>query len=208
MASVRSSHPIGQVGPRRRSLLFPVAVLCVAAIVLETAAVTGVFGLANGQTRSTGPSGPDLNPYGERIVAIGGNITYAGPARGYFPALNGTSLCPHLCPETPLVWGTDGSNGSPEIGVRFFYNVTNVGNRTANLSLPVLTTGGPDPTLFVLETYCCYSAVNQPYGELLTVGPQFTAGTTIGLEEWAFTTSVIPAVTGGNYTLYANFTAT
>jgi hypothetical protein len=194
-------------GAEGRPLLFVVGLTCAAAVIIEVAAFTGFFGLADQHTSPGGPAGPNLNPYHEKILAITSNITYFGSVTGYFPTLNGTSLCALACPELPRLWESNVSHLPPEIGIHFFYNVTNTAAVTVNLSVPVLQASGPDSTLFYLETFCCYTTVNQPYDEQVIAAVQFTSGTEIGFEGYAFTTATIPAAEAGGYTLYVNFTS-
>lgn len=190
-----------------RPPLLVIGLVCAAAVISEVAAVTDLFGLAGHRASPSGPTGPDLNPYHQRILAITSNITYYGSVRNYFPMLSDANLCGLACPELPREWSSGGSNSSPQIGVYFFYNVTNTAAVNVNLSQPILTTSGRDATLLYLETFCCYTTTNRPYSELLTTGVQFTSGTEIGFEGYAFTTAVIPAVAAGGYTLYVNFTS-
>jgi hypothetical protein len=192
---------------RERPLLFVVGLVCAAAVVAEVAAVTGLFGLEGFGSRPPVTSVPDLNPHHQRILAITGNVTYLGSVRGYFPLLSAENLCGVTCPELPRLWVSNVGTSPPEAGVYFFYNVTNTANVSENLSVPVLTTSGPNPAMFYLETFCCYTTENQPYSELLTAPSQFAGGLEIGFEGYAFTTATIPAADSEGYTLYVNFTS-
>ena len=180
---------------------------CAAVVLIEIAAVTGVFAWVQHPFGTPGPSVPDLNPDGQTILAIPSNITYFGGPTGYFPALNGTDLCGGRCPELPHLWISDRPSLPSEIGVFFYYNVTNVGTTDVNLSPPVLATSGPIPTLFFLQTYCCWSGTHQSYWEMISSPVQLTPGTIVGLEGYAFTTVALPKVPAGGYTLFVNFTS-
>jgi hypothetical protein len=197
-----------QLGRRKRErpVLLLVGLVCAAAVLLEVAAFTGVFGLANRLWSTGGTPGPDLNPHHELIVAIGGNITYVGSVTGYFPALGGTSLCSGRCPQLPKVRTVSQGNLSPEIGIFFFFNVTNTANVVVNLSNPVLTTSGPVATLFYLQTYCCYTPAEPQYDELLGASISFSPGAEYGIEGYAYTTVPLPEVSGGGFTLFVNYT--
>ena len=191
---------------RRPSALLIVGFACAVAILVEVGAITGCFGLAGWHWGSQGPTAPDLNPYGERILAITGNTTYFGPIHGYFPSLDDTNLCGPKCPELPRQWPSDGILPD-EVGVFFYYNVTNTANILVNLSQPVVSTSGPVSTLFFLETFCCYTTTDPPYVELIDSAIPASPGLEFGLEGYAYTTEPLPTVVSGGYTLYVNFTS-
>ena len=191
-------------GDRRYLLL--AGLVCLAAVLVEVGALTGWFGLGGFPWGSRGPSVPNLNPDHERILAITGNTTYFGSVSGYFPAITGTSLCGPSCPELPRIWPSDGILPA-EVGVFFYYNVTNTAKVDVNLSMPVLATSGANPTLFFLQTFCCYSTVNPPYVELIDSSLEFPPQLTLGFEGYAYTTVDLPATASGGYSLFVNFTA-
>jgi hypothetical protein len=190
---------------KRRPLLLYVGFACAAAVVLEVAAVTNFFGLA-GHPASSSPGGPDLNPFHERILVITTNVTYLGAGHGYFPALQGANVCGIACPELPFSWPSDGILPA-QIGVYFYYNVTNIGSDIVNLSVPIITTSGGVSTLFVLQTYCCYTTAEPPYDEAVDSSVNFSPGTTFGFRGYAYTTVSLPQVAAGGFTLYINFTS-
>lgn len=190
----------------RKHRLAVVALGCAAVVLVEIAAVSGFFGwLVSLSGTTTSP--PDLNPYHEKILAVSGNITYFGEVKYYFSALNGTSLCSPSCPELPVPWISTDPKYPSEIGVRFYYNVTNEAGFDVNLSQPVLSTSGPDPTLFYLVTMCCYTTLDEKYSEPLNAELQFTPHSVVGLEGYAYTTEAIPSSASGGYSLWANFTS-
>jgi hypothetical protein len=200
--------------PRRRRifatdhpLLWTVGLACAAVVVLEIFALNGFFGIAAPWTARPAPAPPDLNPHHQTIVAIWSNISYVGLVKDYFPSLNGTGLCGGACPELPRQWTPPTGNRPTEIGVLFYYNITNEAALTVNLSAPIVMTSGADPTLFFLETFCCYSTVNQPYGDQISTELAVTGGTQVGLEGYAFTTVTLPVAESGGYTLFVNFTS-
>jgi len=203
----RSSGLLGRYAQRARSrpALFVVAPACVAALVIEAGVFTGFFGLP-GLLSTHGSSGPDLNPHHERILAVLSNITYIGAIQGYFSSLEGTNLCGVACPELPREWPSDGILPA-EVGVYFYFNVSNDASVDVNLSVPVISTSGPTPTLFFLQTFCCYTTANPPYVDLLDAQVPFTPHQSFGLEGYAYTTVPLPAVAGGGYTLYVNYTS-
>lgn len=190
---------------RERPILLVVALTCTAAVLIEVGAFTNFFGL--GEHPATGPSTPDLNPYHERVVAIVSNITYVGAITSYFPSLDGTDLCGSACPEVPKIWVPSQGTLPPEVGVYFYYNVTSLAAVDVNLSVPVLTTSGGHPTLFYLETYCCYTTAAPPYDELMDSPAGFTPGHEFGFKSYAYTTVPLPQVAGGEFTLWVNFTS-
>jgi len=199
-------HALGRRA-RERPLLLIVGLACAAAVLVEVGAFTGLFGLVNLLEGSHGAAGPDLNPYHERILQITSNITYYGSTSGYFPALSGVSLCGRACPALPRVWTPTQGSLPPEVGIFFWFNLTNTATTDVNLSVPALTTSGPVPTLFYLETYCCYTKAAPQYDELIDSTIVFTAGHEFGFEGYAFTTIPLPAVAAGGYTLYVNYTS-
>lgn len=184
-----------------------VGLACVAAVLIEVGAFTGFFGLGALLTRSPGPPGPNLNPDHQWILGIWSNVTYIGPQTAYFPSLNGTSLCGRACPELPKVWVPRQGSLPPEIGVYFYFNVTNTASVDVNLSVPILTTSGPNPTLFYLQTWCCYSKVGVLYDELIDSPVGFIPGQTFGIEGYAYTTVALPAVEAGGYVLNVTYTS-
>jgi len=175
-------------------------------VILEVAAFTNFFGLTAPHS-STGTQPPDLNPFGEKILAISANISYFGSVSAYFPVLQDGDLCGLRCPSLPRIWPSDGSLPA-EVAIYFFYNITNEASVNVNLSSPVLATSGSDPTLFFLQTFCCYTQVTTPYDELVDSGvEEMPPGLHLGLEGYAFTTVPLPSTPSGGYTLYVNFTS-
>ena len=190
----------------RRHRLAVIALACAAVVLIEIGATSGFFGWLIALGAAPSPP-PDLNPYHEQILAISSNITYFGEVQYYFPSLNRTSLCHPSCPELPRTWISTDSKYPDEIGVLFYYNVTNEVGVDVNLSQPLIRTSGPDPTLFYLITYCCYTTLDQKYSEPLDAELQFTPHAQIGLEGYAYTTEALPRSADGGYTLYVNFTS-
>ena len=184
--------------------MFFVSIACAAAIVVEVAAVTGFFGLANHDAAgSSGPKGPNLNPYNERILAIEGAIDYTGSAKGYFIGLD-QNLCALTCPELP----TEFLNWTPpQIGVIFYYNVTNSAAVSENISLPEVTTSGPDGTLWQVGVFCCYGAISLPYNEWIMGTTAIGPSATLGYKAYAWTVEAIPEYGSGGFTLDSNFTS-
>ena len=190
----------------RPPILLLVGLGCMAAILIEVGAVSGFFGWVIDRSGGGGASLPDLNPYHEQILAIPASTTYLGPLHGYFPTIDGTNLCGTRCPELPREWPGDGIL-PPEIAVYFYFNVTNTASVDQNLSVPVIATSGPDPTLFLLLTFCCYTHGDTSYDEVVDSPILAPPGLPFGLEGYAYTTVPLPSVPGGGYTLYVNFTA-
>ena len=204
----RTSAPSPPGRWRRRRRLWSVTAACAVVVLVEVAALTGVFGWVGSLlgSGSAGTSAPDLNPHHDLILSITGNVTYLGAVRDYLPALNETSLCGGRCPTTPVEWVSHDPRYPSEVGVYFFFNVTNEGGVTVNLSTPEIWVSS-DPHLLSLQTYCCYSTHVQPYSELVVAPIQFIPGDTYGLEGYAFTTDPLPPVTGGGFELDVNFTS-
>lgn len=192
---------------KERPLLLGVGLACAAAVLLEVAALSGFFGVGALLHRSSGPGLPDLNPYHDTVIAVTANVSYIGAISGYFPSLEGTSLCGRACPITPRIWTPKEGNLSPEVGVYFYFNVTNTATVDVNLSVPVLTTSGPDADLFFLQTFCCFSKVGVLYDEDIDTGIAFTPGFTFGLEGYAYTTVPLPSAPGGGFTLSLAYTS-
>lgn len=185
-------------------MVIAVGLLCAAVIVIEVGAVTNFFGLEDHHASgSTGPTGPGLNPYGEMMISVTGEIVYTGSGSNYFPGLEHSTLCGR-CSELPNEYSQD---IPPEVGFYFFFNVTNEQTTgKESISQPVLTTV-PHSTIFTLVTFCCYSALNTPYSESLTDGLTFPANTTWGLEGYIYTTVTIPSTSSGGYEFYYNVTS-
>ncbi len=149
---------------RRPRLLVWVGVLCVAAVVIESAVVTNGFGLATKKSSSSsnGIPGPNPNPAGELVTSVTGQLTYSGSGSNPFPALSGGDLCPG-CPKLPKEYTNNGTNFD---GLWFYFNVSNAGKNGTTLSNFSLTTSGANPHLFVLlGVECCYTTHSTPYSE-------------------------------------------
>lgn len=194
---------------RNHPALLAVAFVCAAAVVVEIAAVTNVFGLLGHGTKSTGPTGPNLNPYHEEFLSVTGEIQYKGTGTGYFAQLEGQSVCPKVCPAFPKLFN---NTGTPAYGIFFFFNVTNTASQTRNISEPVLGLVGKNTAGFVLVTYCCYSTTNTQYSEPLVTGLQVqgagSPGATVGLRGFIYTETTIPEIAGGGYAFFLNVTST
>ena len=187
--------------------MLAVGLACVVAVLLEIGAITGFFGLTSLLHRTTGAAEPDLNPSHELIFSVESNVTYIGSISGYLPALEDTDLCGYSCPTLPQIWVPKQGSLPPEIGIYFYFNITNTAAAIVNLSVPVLVTSGPDPTLFYLQTWCCYTKTTQMYDELLDDPIQFPAHFQFGIEGYAYTTVPLPAVPAGGYALDISYTS-
>jgi len=182
---------------------FLTALLCAAAVVVELEAASGLFGLMAHSSGPPGPTGPNLNPYDERILAVQGSVAYHGSATDYFPALQGVDLCAPGCPKLPF---QNYALSPPQVGVLIFYNVTNTATATHNLTLPqVASTGGLE---FDLQVMCCYTGLGASYSEWVMGPLSLSPSVTVGFEAYLWTTETIPSSPVGGYTLYANFTST
>ncbi len=160
---------------------------------------------------STGPGGPNLNPYSMEIFGLESTIAYTGGSSGYFPALNGTDLCSPVCPVLPALKET---RSGWALVLPIFYNVTNANaTMTERLGLPTFGISGANQTVFTIQLLCCYSAIPQnAYTEVVTPGTTFApgsdaTGSTFGFEALVFAYAAVPDRTDGGYTLYYNFTA-
>lgn len=190
--------------PRRRTRLVTWAVVaCVAAVLIEVGAVTNGFGLApllfppSKPGPGPGPPGPNPNPYNMTIFGVISAITYAKDPDS-FPSLQGVNLC-NRCPELP----PENTNYTPPVaGVWFYFNVTNDGLNTTNISNFTLTTSGASPHLFKLVGVVCCSP---KYEEVVTT-IDFVHDETFGLGGLA-TASSVPDTAVGGYTLYFNVTS-
>lgn len=191
---------------RRRGLLTWVAVVCVAAVLVEVGAVTNGFGLAPllfpSKGTSTGPSGPNPNPYNETILAVDASIVY-GVGRGTFPNVSGgVNLC-NLCPVLPK---ENTSYDPPVAGFWFFVNVTNEGANGTYLANFTLGTSGSDPHLFRMVGVVCCAPHYEEVVTKIYFTPVDTAGSKFGLAAYAIASS-IPSTVSGGYTLYFNSTS-
>lgn len=198
-------------GPRRPNWLvrqakahptwFATTIVCAAVILLEIAALTNLFGLGVHSGAPPPSTGPNLNPFGVRVVAIESAISYTGPANGYVPALEGQNLCGARCPLYP---NESFASSPPHLGLDFFYNLTNTADVAHNLSLPVI--GNPPSIPFQVHLMCCYATFGEAYSEWV-VGPfSISPDVTIGFEAYVWTTEPLPDLSDG-LTLYANFTS-
>lgn len=183
-----------------------VGTVCAVVLIVVIAAVSGVF-VAVHPASTAPPTPPNLNPFDEQITQVWGNIVYTGSESGYFAALQDQKLCGAECNLLRLIPALS----TPTFGMLFFFNVTNTEANGQNFSEPQLGISGSDPTVFYLETLCCYSTESQPYSEPLTVGLHFSGagdgGSVIGLEGFVYTTATIPQSNTGSYVLYLNVTS-
>jgi len=173
----------------------------VAVIVVALGATTGFFGLVKPAPGSSGYTGPPLNPDHQMIGRILGSLT--GPNASQFSGFTG-DRCGIRCPLLPMLFTTP---DPAQIGIYFFFNVTDVTGVAASISEPTIRTSGSDPTLFVIVTYCCYSSSVPSYTEEVSATFPFTSTTPVGFAGYAYTTIPIPSTTAGNYTLWVNSTA-
>jgi hypothetical protein len=184
-----------------------VGTFCAVVVVVVIVAVSGLLTLGLHPASTPAPTPPNLNPFDEQITAVWGNVVYTGSESGYFAALQHQDLCGAVCNVLRLIPALS----TPTFGMLFFFNVTNTEANGQNLSEPQLGISGDDPTVFNLETLCCYSTESQPYSEPLTVGLHFSGsgndGATIGLEGFVYTTATIPQSDTGSYVLYLNVTS-
>jgi len=180
-------------------------VVCAVVVLVEVGAFTNGFGLAGALHRSPPPPPPtNLNPHEMKILEILAGVSYLGGPTGYFGGLNGANLCEVECPVLPAEYP---SFTPPQAGLLFFYNVTNTGTTDRNLSLPLVTTSGPNPLLFGVKVYCCYGGAGGQYSEDMEGSFNILAAATVGFEGYLWTTQTIPFSSQGGYTLYENFTA-
>jgi hypothetical protein len=186
---------------------FALAIVCAAIIVVEVAAVTNFFGLLDKSSPTTAPTEPKLNPYDEEVVTVVSEVTYTGASSGYLAELENQELCQAVCPNLTIYTFHD----PPEIGLYFYFNVTNTASHGVNISQPVLGISGTNQSVFYLQTFCCYTHVNQPYDEPLTVGLKFLAagqnGSTIGLKGYIYSTWPVALSPSNVYHLYFNVTS-
>jgi len=154
----------------------------------------------NTGTVSPPPSGPNLNPYNETISAVLASITYTGSSSGYFAALQGTQICPRC----PVIARTESVFSPPFVGFPFYVNVTNGAGQWETLSNFTLSTGGANPTLFVLAlVVCCYPLYQYL---VLADGVGFVPDQTLGLGGFA-EAGELPDVGPAGFTLYFNVTS-
>lgn len=162
MVGTSRSPPAMFRARRRRSVLLWAALACAVAVVIEVGAVTNAFGLLNkpGSGGSSGPPGPNPNPYDENVTSLVGALAYHGSGQSPFPSLNGVAnLCVH-CPIAPMAR----SNGTTTVAVVWIYfNVTYTGSNNTHIANFTLTTSGSDPDLFTL-----IGVFVPPYGEAST----------------------------------------
>lgn len=171
-------------GPRRsrHALLKVAAVGCALAVLVAVAFETDGFGLAGligSGGSSSGPPGPNPNPYNEEITNVTGKLTYTGSASGYLHGLAGFRLC-GPCPILPA---ENASFSPPVAGLWVYFNVTNVGTTYTDIANFTLnTTTGGNATLFVLfAVVCCYPHYEEDTSEIGFV-PSQTQGIGIYLE--------------------------
>ena len=133
---------------RRRAIVFWVAIACLLAVVIEVGAVTNVFGLGSlfGSKGGSSSPGAGPNPYDENITSVTGAIVFSQKVDP-FPQLNGASLCSQ-CPVAPTI----DSSTDPAIAVLwvYFYVTYSGENYTTISNFTLTTSGGQNPTLFVL----------------------------------------------------------
>lgn len=145
---VGTSHlPLTPRPRRRRRIILGVVVACVAAVVLEVAAVTDGFGLGAllGPKGSSSSGGGGPNPYNENVTSVVGSITYSEKTDP-FPQLDGQSLCSH-CPLTPTI----DANVTPAVAeVWVYFYLTYTGSNYTTISNFTVTTSGQNTSLFQL----------------------------------------------------------
>ncbi|HTP56071.1 MAG TPA: hypothetical protein VML53_05345 [Thermoplasmata archaeon] len=196
----RRPSTLGRKAHRHRTLL-AVGLVCAAVVVVALGATTGFFGLLKPAGAPSGYTGPPLNPDHQLIAHILGSLT--GPNASQFSGFTG-DLCGIRCPLSPMLYTTP---TPAEIGVYFFFNVTDVTGVAASIAAPTIRTSGADPTLFVIITYCCFSSTHASYTEEVASPFPFTSTTPVGFAGYAYTTVPIPATAGDSYTLWVNSTA-
>jgi len=195
-------------GPRRKGrLLIWVAVACVAAIVVEAGAVTNGFGLLRARSGTSGggnnTTGPDPNPFHEKVTAVVGGLTYSGGGTNPFPALAGGELC-SKCPELPK---ENSSYSPPVAGLWFFFNVTVTGHNASHLGNFSLTTSGSNPSLFKLVgVLCCYTTKSVRYAEQVLSIYVIPGNPPIGLAVYVIA-SLVPSDGGVGYALTLHMTS-
>lgn len=174
-------------------------VIGVAEVVLVAGVVTDWFGLGPRLTSaasggSTPPTGPDPNPFGEKVDSLEATITYSGNTTGYFPGIDQVNICGR-CPLLPT---TRWVPTPPQALVAIFFNVTNTGNTYHELTEFNLTAAHADQSgVFELFSIFCCSANNYDEDADL-VG--FVPGQTIGLEAYILAAN-IPSTGGVGYAL-------
>jgi len=191
---------------RGHPLLFVVAIVCVAAIVVEVGIAEGWFALPKS---TPGSNVPNLNPYHDQIFSVTGSVAYhpaeTGGAVGYFPALDNQSLCPGVCPLSAQIFVNPSNASDWLVGLKIYFNVSNTdpeGN-AYTLANFTLEASGATPHLFSVVMLCC---AGSGYQEPLT-SIYFTSGATYGFLAVAYSTTALPEAAGGGYDLFLNATS-
>jgi hypothetical protein len=194
----RARFRLARGGTARIPWLIILGVVVSAEIVVWTGQATNWFGWVPGTTGSSSPSGPNPNPYNETVQAVVANVTYTGNLTGYFPALQMANVC-NGCPRLPVV---QTNHTPPNLGFRFYFNVTNTAEYLETIVNFTLATSGTNGQLFMPGyVVCCYPS----YGSYSAV-VMFTPGQTVGVEVYVHAVS-LPDVGPAGYTLYFNVTS-
>ena len=188
-----------RAGTARIPWLIILGVVVSAEIVVWTGQATNWFGWVPATKGSgTGPAGPNPNPYNETVEAVIANVTYTGNLTGYLPALEQENVCNH-CPRLPVV---QTNHTPPNLGFRFYFNMTNNAAYYESIVNFTMTTSGANPQLFMPGyVVCCYPA----YGSYSAV-VGFTPGQTIGVEVYVHAVS-LPNVGPAGFVIYFNVTS-
>ncbi|MCI4337404.1 MAG: hypothetical protein L3K17_09530, partial [Thermoplasmata archaeon] len=163
---------------RRRSRLGTALVLVgILEIVVVAGVITGWFGLPgfvakNGATAPPGPTGPDPNPFHEKLNALYGEVSYSGNESGYFSGVDRVNLC-SVCPALPFV---DYQYSPPFAVVTVFFNLTNTGSTYHTATSFTLVAGSADASgvFELLGMYCCAPNNYDEDTEALGVSPGMT----------------------------------
>ncbi len=150
------------------------AVGCVAAVLIEVALFTNGFGLVRSAATGGGtPSpGPNPNPYAVNVTSVTAALVFNGKGTNPFPFLVGGELCSR-CPQAPQANANYSSEGAVLL---VYFNVTNSGENWTTLGNFTLTTSGPNPSLFTLNSMQVGPAYGEPTPQI-----GFTPGQTDGL---------------------------
>lgn len=171
----------------------------VAEVVVVAGVVTDWFGLGPDLARHSGgspatPTGPNPNPFAEKVDSLRTTIAYTGNTSGYFPGLASAQVCGH-CPVLPTIdWG----HSPPVAVVAIFFNVTNAGGAFHEITNFTLTASQANQSRVfdLFGIYCC--APNDFDEDVDFVG--VTPGQTVGIEAY-LTATDIPSSGGAGYDL-------